>query len=156
MPYTHSLLGGALWAAVFAALIGLVTKSRTGALIGGAVVLSHWFVDLIVHVPDLTLWGTAPKLGLGLWNYPAIAMPLELGLTFGALIYYLMKTRATGRQSRLAVGALTLFLLTVQVVNWFGPPPTEPDAAAAITVFGVYGVAALLAAWVGATRRRTA
>ena len=76
MPYTHSLLGSAIWAAAFALLIWLFTRNRTGALIGGAVVLSHWFLDLVVHAPDLTLAGSPPKMGFALWNYPTIEMPL--------------------------------------------------------------------------------
>ncbi len=49
MPYTHSLLGSAVFAAGFGGLIWLVTRDRTGALLAGAVVLSHWFLDLLVH-----------------------------------------------------------------------------------------------------------
>lgn len=152
MPYTHSLLGSALWAAGFAALIWFVTKNRTGAVIGGAVVLSHWFLDLLVHIPDLTLLGSPPKLGFGLWNYPAIEMPMELGLTFGALIWFLMKTRATNSMGRLAPAVLALLLLTIQVVNWFGPPPEQPNASAAMLVFGTYGLMTIVAWWVARTR----
>ena len=72
MPYTHSLLGSAVWAAAFALLIWLFTRNRTGALIGGAVGLSHWFLDLLVHAPDLTLAGAPPKMGFALWNHPMI------------------------------------------------------------------------------------
>ena len=156
MPYTHSLLGTAIWAAAFGAIIWLASRNRTGAMIGAAVVLSHWFLDLLVHVPDLTLWGSEPKLGLGLWNYPAIEIPLELGLTFGALIFYMMRTRAVAGSARLAVGLLALLLLTVQVVNWFGPPPGEVNAAAALAVLGTYAVLCLVAMWVGATRMHNA
>lgn len=152
MPYTHSLLGGALWAAGFAAIVYAINRNRTGALIAGAVVLSHWFLDLVVHIPDLTLYGAPPKLGFGLWNHPAIEMPLELGITFGALLFYIWRTRASAGTARLAVGALALALLTVQVVNWFGPPPERADAAAAIMVLGTYLVMAALATWVARTR----
>lgn len=152
MPYTHSLLGGTIWAAGFAAIVYAITRNRTGALIAGAVVLSHWFLDLLVHVPDLTLYGAPPKLGFGLWNHPAIEMPLELGITFGALLFYIWRTRASAGTARLAVGALALALLTVQVVNWFGPPPERADAAAAIMVLGTYLVMAALATWVARTR----
>lgn len=152
MPYTHSLLGSGVWAAGFAALIWLITKNRTGAVIGGAVVLSHWFLDLLVHIPDLTLWGSPPKLGFGLWNHPAIEMPLELGLTFGALFWFIMKTRAAGSVGRMAPAVLALLLLTIQIINWFGPPPEQPNASAAMVVFGTYGLMTLAAWWVGRHR----
>ncbi len=154
MPYTHSLLGSGVWAAGFAALIWLITKNRTGAVIGGAVVLSHWFLDLLVHIPDLTLWGSPPKLGFGLWNHPAIEMPLELGLTFGALFWFIMKTRSVGSVGRMAPAVLALLLLTIQIINWFGPPPEQPNVSAAMVVFGTYGLMTLAAWWVGRHRVR--
>ena len=76
MPYTHSLIGSAVWASIFAALIFGVSQSRNAALIGALVVLPHWFLDLLVHIPDLTIAGSPPKLGLGLWNHPSIEIPL--------------------------------------------------------------------------------
>ena len=54
MPLTHSLLGAAGFAAAFAALVWLASKDSLAALIAAAVVLSHWLLDLLVHVPDDT------------------------------------------------------------------------------------------------------
>lgn len=44
---------------------------------------SHWLLDLLVHRPDLPLYDDTMKMGLGLWNYPAIALALEAMLLFG-------------------------------------------------------------------------
>ena len=152
LPYTHSLMGSTVWAIGFALLIWLFTKNRTGALIGGLVVLSHWFLDLLVHAPDLTIAGSPPKLGFGLWNYPAIEMPLELFITFGALAYYVVKTRANSAWSKYAVALLVLLLALFQAINWFGPPPEHADAAMMITGLLAFTVAAISAWWVGRTR----
>ena len=93
MPYTHSLLGALLWATGFGALVGVATKRRAAAIGAALVVLSHWFVDLLVHIPDLTLYGAPPKLGLGLWNHPMIAMPLEILFIGAALAHVFAKSR---------------------------------------------------------------
>ena len=95
-------------------------------MISGAVVLSHWFLDLLVHAPDLTLAGSPPMLGFGLWNYPGIAMPLEIIITFGALWYFVVKSRATSPRAGMALGFLVLLLAALQAFNWFAP---EPEAA---------------------------
>ncbi|MCZ8323888.1 MAG: hypothetical protein O9283_01335 [Sphingomonadaceae bacterium] len=145
MPITHSLLGSAAFAAGFAALLWLGSKDRTLALIGGAVVLSHWFLDLLVHVPDLTLAGSPPKLGLGLWNHPAIEMPLELAITLGALWWY-AKVR---RPPRLRLGLLAALLLALQAFNWFGPVEPEVTAGTSLLAFFAYGLVTLAAWWMG-------
>jgi membrane-bound metal-dependent hydrolase YbcI (DUF457 family) len=152
MLYTHSLLGSAVLAAAFALLIWIFTRNRTGALIGGAVVLSHWFLDLLVHAPDLTLAGAPPKMGFGLWNYPMIEMPLELAITFGALAFYVVKTRAISATSKYALGLLAVLLLVLQSINWFGPEPEAADTAMKGTALFAFSVAALAAWWVGRTR----
>lgn len=150
LPYTHSLIGAGVWAIGFALLLRAMFKDWTAALIGGAVVLSHWFLDLLVHVPDLTLAGAPPKLGLGLWNYPAIAMPLEIGLLLGSAWLY-TRARPAARKS-LALPVLIGFLLLAQAINWFGPPPATVDAGLWGTAIFAFLVAAALASWVARTR----
>ncbi len=152
MPYTHSLLGSSVWALGFALLIWLFTRNKTGALIGGGVVLSHWLLDLLVHAPDLTLAGSPPKLGFSLWNYPAITMPLELIITFGALAFYVFRTRSTAPRSKLALGLLAILLLAFQLINWFGPEPEAADMAMMISALVAFALAALAAAFVSKTR----
>jgi hypothetical protein len=103
MPFTHSLVGSAGFALLFGLLVWLLTHNRAGASIAALVVLSHWCLDLLVHVADLTIAGSEPKLGLGLWNYPVVEMPLELVLTFGALWLY-VRTRRPKRTPLLTLG----------------------------------------------------
>lgn len=150
MPYTHSLAGTAAFAAGFAALIWLWRRDLGFALLAGLVVMSHWVLDLLVHRPDLTLAGAPPKLGLGLWDYPWIAIPLELGLTFGALAFYLRRTRGPA----LPAALLAAVLLGLQGVNWFGPAPTEVTVGTSLLAFVAYGFATLAAWWLGKTRTR--
>lgn len=149
MPYTHSLLGTAGFAVGFALLAWLVTRDRLAGLLAGAVVLSHWPLDLLVHLPDLTLAGEPPKLGLGLWRYPAIAMPLELVLTFGALVFLVIRSRGPG----LPVLAMAALLLVLQGINWFGPQPEAVTQELPLTAFLAFGLATLAAWWLGRSRR---
>jgi hypothetical protein len=145
MPYTHSLLGSAVFAAAFGAILWLATRSRSAALIGALAVLSHWFLDLLVHVPDLTLAGSPPKLGLGLWNHPMVEMPLELSITFAAMwVYWRRRHPALGRMIVLAA-----LLLVLQAVNWFGPVESVVTAGTSLLAFSAYGLACLAAWWVG-------
>ncbi|GAA0468283.1 permease [Parasphingorhabdus litoris] len=152
MPYTHSLLGSSVWALGFALLIWLITRNKTGAIIGGIVVLSHWLLDLLVHIPDLTLAGSPPNLGFGLWDYPAIAMPLELLITFGALAFYIFRTRSKAPRSKLALVLLVILLLVFQAFNWFAPEPDVADLAMMITALVAFAVASFAAAFVSSTR----
>ena len=148
MPYTHSLLGAAAFAGAVWALRSLVVRDRVGALIGGAVVLSHWLLDLLVHVPDLTLAGSPPKLGLGLWNHPAIEMPLEIGLLFASA--WLFSRAKRPPHWRLAV--LLAVLIALQAFNWFAPQPTELDASQSVLGLVAYVLAAGVAWWVARGR----
>ena len=144
MPYTHSLLGSAIFALAFGALIFAATRNRTGALIAAAVVLSLWFLDLLVHVPYLTLAGSPPKMGFGLWNHPSIEMPLELALPFGSLWLY----AKIAKPKVLPLTSLAGVLLLLQAVNWFGPVEPEVTAGTSLLAFFAFGLATLLAWWV--------
>lgn len=145
LPYTHSLIGSLVWAIGFGALVWIATRDRVTALLVAVVVVSHWLLDLLVHVPDLTLAGSPPKLGLGLWNYPLIEMPLELGITFGALWLY---TRAH-RPAAMRVVVLTSVLLILQAINWFGPVDPEVTAQTSFIAFFAYGLVTATAWWMG-------
>jgi hypothetical protein len=145
MPYTHSLLGSVGFAAAMAGAVWLMSRDATMALLAGAVVVSHWLLDLVVHVPDLTLWGSPPKLGFGLWNYPWIEMPLELGLIGVALWLY---ARAR-RPSNLRLAVLAGVMLLLQAVNWFGPVEPQVTAGTSLLAFTAYGLVTLAAWWMG-------
>lgn len=148
MPYTHSLLGTAIWAAAFFGIAAIWQRSWRIGLLASAVVLSHWLCDLIVHVPDLTLDGTPPKLGLGLWNMPWLAIPLELGLTGAALAFYLRRTRGPAGPPLVLASVMLLF----QLVNWFAPHPESAGPFLYLQALFAFAVLTALAAWVGENR----
>jgi hypothetical protein len=150
MPWTHSLLGSLAFAAGFALLVRLATRDTGFALLAGAVVASHWLLDLLVHRPDLTIAGAPPKLGLGLWNHPWVEIPLELGLTYGALAFYLSRTRGPA----LPAVVLGVVLALLQAVNWFGPVAEAVTPGTSVLAFFAYGLATLCAWWLGRTRSR--
>jgi hypothetical protein len=143
MPYTHSLTGTAAFAAIFGALVVLATRNRMAGILAAAVVLSHWFLDWLVHVPDLTLAGSPPKLGFGLWNHPMIEMPLELAITLGALWLY-----ARARKPQLVpLVALGAIMLALQAVNWFGPVEPEVTLGTSLLAFFAFGSITLAGWW---------
>lgn len=154
MPYTHSLIGAVVWAGLFAVAVWLPKVDSRAALIGGAVVLSHWLLDLIVHRPDLTILGGPPKFGLGLWNAPAIEMPLEVVLTAGALAFYLARTRPRSGRSTIAIFVLVAVLALLQAVNWFGPQASAVTPGTSYLALFAYGLATAAAFWLASTRTR--
>ena len=151
MPYTHSLLGALIWATIFGVAIWFATKRKAAAIGAALVVASHWFVDLLVHIPDLTLYGLPPKLGFGLWNHPSIAMPLEIALIGGAFFYYWRRTEAPAGNARL--WTLAALLALAQAVDWFGPKEPVYSVAVPATMLFAYALLAGAATWAGANRR---
>jgi hypothetical protein len=157
MPWDHSLVGALGWALGFAVVIRLLGRSWTAAAIGAAVVLSHWFIDLLVHRPDLTIAGAPPVFGFGLWNYPAIEIPLELLLAFGGLWFFVSRTTAIGAAGRWSPVVLAIGMAALQAVNWLSPQPATiidpaPASTGALGLFA-YGLLCLLAWWVARTRQ---
>lgn len=156
MPWTHSLLGACCWSAGFALLLWLLSRRPAAALIGGLVVFSHWLLDLLVHRPDLTIAGSPPPLGLGLWNLPLVEMPLEIALAVLGLVWFARATRPAGKAGRWSLIVLGVAMAVFQTVNWTTPqPPTVMDpapASGAALGLIVYTVLALIAWWVGTTR----
>ena len=140
MPYTHSLVAALVWSIAAAGAYHLLRRAnpRTSLLVGLAV-LSHWILDFVVHRPDLPLFDNSAKVGLGLWNHPAIAFGLEAALLLGGIAAFL-RARPTRRTAIIVFGVV---MLGIQAYVFFGPPPASP-AAAASTALAAYGIFALV------------
>jgi hypothetical protein len=148
-PWSHSLLMAGVWGA----LAGLVVWRRggPGALIG-LLVVSHWVLDLLTHVPDLPLApGASPREGLGLWHSIPGTFLVEGALWVAGIAVYLRATRPLDRIGRFGLAGL-LTLLTVMWIGqpWSAPPPTPR----ALAWFSLSGFLIPLWAW-WADRHRT-
>jgi membrane-bound metal-dependent hydrolase YbcI (DUF457 family) len=143
MPYTHSLAGSAAWAFAAALVTGLFTPAGQrfiDGLIVALLVMSHWFLDLVVHRRDLPLvHDHGEKFGYGLWDQPAIVVPLELGLLFLGFALFMAATRPRGVFGVIMPWIALALLVAVQAINWFTPP--APDAA----TFSAMGLGVYLA-----------
>jgi hypothetical protein len=157
-PISHSLLGLMIWSVVAAALYYSwptrdTTRHWQAAALVGVAVLSHYALDVLVHVPDLPLAGAAsPKLGLSLWNNPTATLVAELLVFGGGLALYvaLKSHRHSVRPGRLVV--LVLVLVGTYLASLYGPLPPNMTTVAVSDIVFILAVAAL-AAW--ADRRAT-
>lgn len=129
-PYSHSLLALLVWGAVLALIYrALGGSSRRGAIVLGALVVSHWVLDVIVHRPDLPLApGTGLRLGLGLWNSIPATLAVELGLYAVGVWLYWKATEARDRIGSFGFWALVVFLAVIEIANVLGPPPPSVGA----------------------------
>jgi hypothetical protein len=132
-PYSHSLLALLLWGALLAFIYRAVSMSSLrGAIVLGALVVSHWLLDVIVHRPDLPLApGMDLRLGLGLWNSIPATLAVEFGLYAVGVWLYRKATVARDRIGSLGFWGLVAFLALVQVANTLGPPPPSIGAVTA-------------------------
>ncbi len=137
VPFSHSLVAAGIWSLV--AAMGYANFVQWGrvrglALVVGGTVLAHWFLDLLVHRPDLPIIGTSMKVGLGLWAFPLPSLVLELALFLGALWWLLARGHLDARRVRIGLPVLTVVLITLQVSAALGPLPPS------VTVVGVSGL----------------
>lgn len=151
MPYTHSLVGALAWAFAGTILCRILLRNWSAGILIGAAIFSHWVFDFLVHRPDLPLYDDAEKVGLGIWNYPIIALSLEALLLFGGMFMYLRRTRPLSGVGRFGPPIFGILMLAIQVYIFFGPPPTSP-VAAAVTALIAYIVFAAIAHWIDRNR----
>jgi len=131
-PYSHSLVALLVWGAVFGAAYVLIRKSSvTAGVVIGALVLSHWVLDVLTHRPDMpvTVGGPA-RLGLDLWDSLPATVAVELLLFAVGVGLYARFTAARDRRGTFGFWGLVAFLLIVYFVNLFGPPPPGVNAVA--------------------------
>jgi membrane-bound metal-dependent hydrolase YbcI (DUF457 family) len=152
-PWSHSLVMVAVWALLFAGVYFSKEKKWLAAAVLALVVLSHWFLDLLVHRPDLPLApGSDVKVGFGLWNSIAGTLIAEGALFVVGVRFYLAGSQAKDRVGHWALYGLLLFLVLAYIGAAFGPPPPSVPAIAWVGLAGG-GVTAALGYWVD--RHRT-
>jgi len=132
-PVTHSLAMGIVWGILIGGLFWTLRRSVRGALVVGALVPSHWLLDLVVHRPDLPLApGLDVKLGLGLWSSLPGSIAAELLALGVGVLLYVRATRPRDRTGTWALWGLIAFLLVIQISNYLGPPPPDVRAIAIV------------------------
>ena len=158
MPYTHSLPAALLWSGAAGLLVWAAMRraqpaaaTRLGFVLG-AVVLSHWLLDLVVHVPDLPLWGDRHKVGLGLWNHVVLATALELLLLVGAALWLRADRAAWRRAGGGALGVFVGVLALFHAANLFAPLPPSV-VAVGFSGLAVYLLVAAVGYWLERRRR---
>jgi hypothetical protein len=130
-PISHSLLAVAGWSISFGAVYFAIRREAWYAFICASLVASHWLLDLLTHRPDLALIpGGSIRIGLGLWNYPVIAIGIETLLFVGGLLLYLKTTIPSDKVGSFGLGSLVLFLTVIHIGNIVGPPPPSVRAIA--------------------------
>jgi hypothetical protein len=120
-----------VWGLLSGLIAWLFLKNSRYFIIISLCVISHWFLDLLVHRPDLPLFpGDTAYIGFGLWNYPVIASILEGIIFFGGIFLYYNTTSAKNKFGKYGLIGLIAFLLLSHIGNMIGPPPPSVTAIA--------------------------
>jgi membrane-bound metal-dependent hydrolase YbcI (DUF457 family) len=132
---SHSLLMGAVWAALFAVAYFLRRHYPRGAWILFAAVLSHWFLDFVSHGADMPLApGVHRYFGLGLWNSIPATFIVEGGFWLVAIVLYVRATRPKNRAGVYAFWSVLVLLTLAWYNNIAGPPPRNPHTAPIVSL----------------------
>jgi len=136
-PISHSLLTLIGWGVVLAVLYRWRSGDARAATVVALLVVSHWVLDFVTHVPDMPLYPGGPTVGLGLWNSVAGTVIIEGSMFVAGAWIYVTTTRARDAVGRYALWALLAFLLVPYVASLFtGSPPTLQAIELGGIVFG--------------------
>jgi hypothetical protein len=136
-PISHSLVGQVGWGVALGLLYFTVRRYARGAYVSGACVVSHWFLDALMHRPDMPVFPNGPFVGLSLWNSLPATLAAEAALLAFGLAVYLRATRATDRAGIWAFWSLMGLLVVLWLAAVFGPPPPSVRVLAITSLFGV-------------------
>lgn len=153
-PYTHSLLMNIVWGIVVGGLYWLFKRDIRGAVVIGLCVLSHWFLDVIVHTADLPLTPFSDyKVGFGLWNHLALTLIIETVLFLAGVYIYTACTKAKNNIGKWGLWILVILLVLFNIGNAFGPTPSDSVDKLFVAFVPSLAIIIALAYWIDANRR---
>jgi membrane-bound metal-dependent hydrolase YbcI (DUF457 family) len=127
-PYSHSLLMSVVWGILFSVLYYFFKKNAKASFLIFILVLSHWILDFITHRADLQLTPfTEQRVGLALWNHPALELILELSMFITGILFYYFNIKPA---RKITFWILAGLFIVIHLMNVFGPPPPSVEAVA--------------------------
>lgn len=151
-PYSHSLLAAFFWGVIAYGLWRFFPwfkreRRHSVAVVVGLAVLSHWFIDFLVHTADMPLLGDdGVKVGFGLWNNFSLTVMGEISLLLAAVFYYVKRTKPKGKWGGTAIWIFTLLMVGVYLMTVTAPfdPAITPDIASygGLVLYFLFGAAA--------------
>jgi hypothetical protein len=135
-PYSHSFVLTNVISSAIGAILSLAMGNLTILPVFVLASVSHWLLDVVVHLPDLPVLGFDGdrKVGYGLWRWGRAAFIVELGLF---LICAWAFVPASGLLWVLALG-LAFHLVNANSFLGFNKsnPFASPNAYAGAALFG--------------------
>ena len=117
-----------------------------------AAVLSHFFLDLLIHRPDLPLSiGDSPTIGLGLWNSVLASYTVEGLIFFAGLWLYMRASSGTTFVGKYGMMLFAAFLFITNLMNLSGMPPPNSQTLATFPLM-TYLLAIGIAFWLDRKR----
>jgi hypothetical protein len=151
-PYSHSLLMLVVWGVVLGGLYRAIAGGRRTFVVLAALVVSHWLLDFVTHLPDMPLYPGSAVIGLGLWNSVPATIAVELPLFLVGLFIYVRSTGSRDAAGTWALYALVAFLLIAYAASIVGG---APPSITALWVTALFGFALILASAWWVDRHRT-
>lgn len=136
-PWSHSLLMLVIWGVVLGAIGYVATRDKLTAVVLGLLVVSHWVLDVVVHVPDIPLApGVETRLGLGLWRNPSATLAVEGLMFIAGVVIYARTTTARDRVGTWGLWSLVALLGVIYASSIVSPPPPSVSALATTALVG--------------------
>jgi membrane-bound metal-dependent hydrolase YbcI (DUF457 family) len=131
-PWSHSLVALAGWGVLFAVIHFTRRRDAGAAILLFACVISHWFLDVLMHRPDVPVFPGGPRVGLGLWNSAAATLLVEGAVYVGGIALYVRATRPKDRAGMWSLWLLAGLLAALWIGGMFGPPPPNSRSLAIV------------------------
>jgi membrane-bound metal-dependent hydrolase YbcI (DUF457 family) len=131
-PWSHSLAMALVWGIVLGIVVFVRRRTASTGVLVGAVVVSHWLLDFVVHRPDLPLWPGGPEVGLGLWHSVPGTLLVEGALLVAGIELYRRAFPPRSGTGRWAFWGLVGLIGVIWVSSPWSPPPPNDTAVAIV------------------------